>query len=117
MTTDKLLELLEARGLKVIAHEGQPAIRGKPSAVTPALLKVLAWHREELSRRLGIVAKPRMREYLWRGGHTYTTDEHDFHCLQGGSPAGAWWWRFVGDKGWMPIPGVNPENHPRPEVE
>ena len=52
MTTEQLLELIAARGLRVVLlPDGRPALRGDRAAATPALLAALKWHREELVRR------------------------------------------------------------------
>jgi hypothetical protein len=54
MTTDELLQLVEARGLKVVLKDGQPVLvrtRGN-EGVTDSLLKVLKRHRAWIIAKL-----------------------------------------------------------------
>jgi hypothetical protein len=56
MTTDELLNILKDRGLQVyVADDGTPKLKGKREELSPRLLRVLKFHREEIVRRL----KPR----------------------------------------------------------
>ncbi len=128
MTTDALLALLSDRGLAVVALEGgQLALHGPRTEATPSLLAVLAFHKAELSRRLGVgeQAEPEAEEcapgaqaepaecdlwraeYLWRFGHRFE------QSLLLPAPVGAWWWRFAGSAGeWMPVAGRPVEGDP-----
>ena len=56
MTTDAVLAEVSARGLALAAREGRLVLRGDRSLFTPALLRVLRWHREEILRRLSAPA-------------------------------------------------------------
>ncbi len=53
MSTDELLILLEDWGLGVAMKEdGTPVVKGDKSTLTPELKRVLAFHREEIVKRL-----------------------------------------------------------------
>lgn len=111
MTTEEVLKILEARGIAVELTPSGPAIRGKTSEATPALLRVLKLHRE------GIVAKlkpPPRREWLWGlSGHRYVADEYDLP--EPWHPTGAFWWRVQGETTWRAVPGRPGEQTPLPE--
>lgn len=101
MTTDELLSRLAELGIRVVLGDnGKPRLKGDTSTVTPKLLKVLKWHRDNIIERM----KPKPpREFLWRLGQTYKDVDNmpaTWH------PTGAWWWRYEGDTVWQPIPGT-----------
>jgi hypothetical protein len=52
MRTEELLRRLTARGLVVVwdGQQSRPALRGRKEMVTPALLALLAFHREALAQ-------------------------------------------------------------------
>lgn len=103
MSTDELLKILQDRGLEVVFDGRTPRIHGKRSELTPALVRVLKHHREEIIRRL---APPPLREWLWRSGLKYTCLPYDEHCKRRENhPVGAGWWRWEGEIGWRRVPG------------
>ena len=57
MTTDELLEEVQARGLKLVLADGEPRLRGDRSRVSPTLLAVLRWHRPAIVERLTPIPK------------------------------------------------------------
>lgn len=105
MTTDEILAVLKDRGLAVVCDDGgNLALRGDKAQATPALLRVLAFHKGELVERFR--PKPAM-ELLWPGPPPYQGDgcvsPHWFP--DAGWPCGAKFWRYVGETEWQPIPG------------
>jgi hypothetical protein len=54
MSTEKLLEIVKARGLRIVLKDDRPVLEkaaGKPE-VTSRLLSVLAFHRERIIEKL-----------------------------------------------------------------
>lgn len=127
MTTEEVIAELEARGLKVcLSPDGSPFLRGDKSAVTPALLKVLARHRQRVVELLQPpVEAPRepapapepivpvipepvplppgmlVREWLWPDGDYLK--EHPAHfCPCPWRPPLVWYPAF-GDPDWHPL--------------
>lgn len=115
MTLDDVFAAAGVLGLEIIESGGGPALLGPECPERPALLRVLDLRRAEVLARVRSRA-PRLREWLWRGGHR-TAEEaawgypDDVHCV------GAWWWRYAGETGWRPVAGRNPEGLPPPAGE
>lgn len=107
MSTDELLAVLVDRGLALYFCEadGRPHLKGPREALTPALVRVLAYHRDRILARLC------PREFLWRTGHTHRENPGEVH--PGFGPAGAWWYRRAGQGEWQGIPGT-PGEHELP---
>lgn len=116
MTTDQVLEVLKDRKLLlVIQPDGSPVVKGDKEAMTPTLLRVLKFHKDEIVKRL---APPKIMdpdapaiEVRWNTG---LIGRHWFPNQ--GWPVGAWWWRHQGEEEWKPIPGTRGEkqSEPRP---
>lgn len=108
MTTQQVLSIVEARGLKVVIVDGRPALRGPKDEATPHLLAVLKRHREKILALHGIENAPggaqavqdegRSVECRWSTGHVET------HWIKDGFPLGAQWWRGPEDTEWREIP-------------
>lgn len=112
MTTDELLKLLAGRGLRVVRDAaGKLALRGDRAAATDRLMKALGFHRTELEKlfptKLEELGQPKEKQYLWRFGQTATLP------ASGPPPVGAWWFRYVGETEWRPVPGT-PGEQQRP---
>lgn len=109
MSTDELLSILKDRGFEVIVDEqGNPRLHGDRAELSEKLMRVLKldYHRQEIIRRFK--PKPR-RQFLWRYGHTYTDPDN---MPETWFPVGSWWWRYEGEKGWKPIPGMPIQGQP-----
>jgi hypothetical protein len=102
MTLPELLEILKARKLEVFVNaDGEPALRGDPSQATHALMKVVARLKAELIEHF----RPKVREWLWPGGHRYIESEGDGYLGNPDRhPTGSRWWRLLTEKGWKPVP-------------
>jgi hypothetical protein len=102
MTTDELLSILEDRGLRVEARdEGRLVVVGDPAQVTPALRRVLAFHRAELARR----AKPLpdwIDWYLVRGT-VVTRPGHERRVPRGAVCWRCWHSVLEPNAGWRPM--------------
>ncbi len=129
MTTEEVLKELEARGLRVcLAPDGSTFLRGDKSAATPALLKVLARHKERVVEVLKPpVETPRthtpqpapepivpvippavplppgtlVREWLWPDGD-YLLEHPGHFCSYLWHPP-LFWYPAFGDPDWHPI--------------
>ncbi len=51
MTTDEILQEIQARGLTVAVKEGRPILRGSKVLASPPLMAAIKWHRDEIVRR------------------------------------------------------------------
>jgi hypothetical protein len=58
MTTEELLEEVQARGLKVVLADDGPRLRGDRSRLSPTLMAVLKWHRPAIVERLKEAIRP-----------------------------------------------------------
>lgn len=108
LTTAKLVEMIEARGMKVVpAVEGDGMrLVGKTANATPALLRVLPLYRAALvdwSKK-----NPPLIEVRWP--RPAGQEDCGERCYQGlvyyprmGFPPGAVAWRYQGETGWRPI--------------
>lgn len=56
MTTAEVLAAVQARGLTITVKDGRPVLGGKDAKkyATPALLKVLRWHRDGILKWFGV---------------------------------------------------------------
>jgi hypothetical protein len=95
MTTEELLEEVQARGLKVVLADGEPRLRGDRSRLSPTLLAVLKWHRPAIVERLTPIPKAEgppedvaiaiaERAYFdepdWNGNHTAIRESVILRC-------------------------------------
>jgi hypothetical protein len=99
MTTAEVLKEVSLRGLKVVVEGGSPRLKGDPRAASPALLKVLALHRDKLLAMLA--PEYRLREWLFDGG--LVVEETPGMASVGNpemKPGLALWWRYRGEKTW-----------------
>lgn len=48
MKIERLLEILTARGVRLVLRDGKPSCRGDTKALTPTLRKALATYRDKL---------------------------------------------------------------------
>lgn len=108
MKVEKLLEIVESRGLKVRVSAGRPVLVGNPTEVTPVLMEAVKTHRRDILEHLGLAinetckeAEEQQIECLWPG--TQTVGRHWFPAH--GWPVGAYYYRKVGAAEWQPIPG------------
>ena len=63
MTTKEVLEILKARGIRVVLEDGRPVLKSPPAgSVTPELLAVLKFHRQWIIEMLKRSAKPILRD-------------------------------------------------------
>lgn len=120
-TPTEFIALLENLGWRIVyGEDGQPFIRCKSRQDPLARLLAKMLHREpyrtnvlkEVATRWrrqdsGQQPQPETgREWLWRYGQIYRETPEDFtwgHADR--HPAGAWWWRVVGETQWRPISG------------
>jgi hypothetical protein len=116
MTTDDLLALLAARGVRLGWQDGKPCLRGPPGSITPAVLAAFRFHREAVLARFPPPGTPparRLREWLFRTGEVWfepppwkTPAGHViWDTVEDFDPFGAVWWRYAGETCWRPIPG------------
>lgn len=102
MTTDVLLKILEARGLRVEYVDGAPRLKGPKEAMTPRLVKVLKRHRPEIDRRMKPPATRRIvllagdaaERVLWEGPTSWGRDmlcRRLAHEHPGRNVAAEWW--------------------------
>jgi hypothetical protein len=95
MTTEELLEEVQARGLKVVLADGEPRLRGDRSRLSPTLLAVLRWHRPAIVERLtpapkaegppedvaiAIAERAYFDEPDWNGGNTAVRESVILRC-------------------------------------
>lgn len=52
MSTEKLLEIVQERGLRVELRNGQTVLVGNKTEATPALLRVLKIHKPKIVEKL-----------------------------------------------------------------
>lgn len=98
MTTHDLIALMKKRGVNVVLGEdGAPRLTGRVSEVTPAIKKVLKFHRQRIIDSLQTQLPSECRWANGFVGRHWFTDQ--------GFPTGAGWWRKLGDAEWQPIPG------------
>jgi hypothetical protein len=105
MTTQEVLKIVEARGLRVEVSNGQPVLRGETSQATPRLVAVLRRHRDRVLAALGVQAAAVASagaavECRWSNGHV------ERYTLADGFPLGAVAWRNVGEADWREVPDV-----------
>lgn len=117
MTIDDVFAAAGVLGLEIVEAEGGggPALLGPDCPERSALLRVVGLRRDEVLARVR-AGRPRLREWLWRGGHRAAEEAAwgypgDAHCV------GAWWWRFAGERRWRPVPGRNPDGAAPPDGE
>lgn len=100
MSLDSVLDILRERGLQIrVSADGKPTVAGKKDEITDAVRETLAAYRDEIIERL----KPtQRREFLWPNGAIALDC---LHLAQDAFPFGAWYWRWLGENDWWPIPG------------
>ena len=118
----ELVEVIANLGWRIAyGEDGQPRIRcqSRQDPLAQALARML--HREPYRTNVLKEATARWRlqesdqhphntetgrEWLWRYGQTYRESPDDFTWgYADRHPAGAWWWRVVGEAEWRPIAG------------
>lgn len=127
MTVAEILEIVSERGLSIeVGTDRVPMLKGPKEEKTDALLDVLKLHREEIIKELApkqpepapVEEKapeekppegPRPMECRWNTG---LVNPHWFP--ESGFPCGAWWWRYVGETEWRPVPGTPGETQRDP---
>lgn len=120
-TPTEFIALLEHLGWHIVyGEDGSPRIRcqSRQDPLAQALARML--HREPYRTNVLKEATARWRlqesdqhphtetgrEWLWRYGQTYRESPDDFTWgYPDRHPAGAWWWRVVGEAQWRPISG------------
>lgn len=108
MTTAELLQTLDDLGLTVEADaQGEPRLAGSDNEELTR--GVLDGYRDELKAHL---RERGPKECRWGNGYVCP---HWFP--ESGWPAGAWWWRYVGETAWRPISGTPGETTERPWLE
>ena len=107
MTTDEVIRELAVRGFTLVLEDGLPRLAGNKGMLTPALRKVLHWHREGIIRHLQSLPQTyRPRQWLWTSGHRYTETPDDLHWQKPDTHSpGAWWYRHGGGA-WKAVPGT-----------
>src|SRR5262245_59022753 len=99
-----------------LGRDGAELVIKAPSGtLTPERRSGLLAHKAALLTMLpdGEPAFPR-REWLWRLGQTYVSDDltpADWH------PTGAWWLRWCGETDWRAVPDTPGERLPVPTVQ
>lgn len=79
MTTDEFVQALTLRGLMVAWANGRPVLQGPKHMATPALLRVLQHHRDEIVRRVRPKPeppppeRPRIVRWTTAAGTVFTT--------------------------------------------
>lgn len=89
MTTDALLKILVDRGLKLARspRTGEPVLVGRKGEATPALMRVVALHRDALLAQLG--DQPAARAEAGPEKPPPPT------ARASSRPNGDWWWRGI----------------------
>lgn len=109
MKAADLFKIVEERGMTITVNDdGKPVLRGNVSASTPALIDALKAHRHEILSHLGLAiptppvgSTEQPVECLWPGNDFI--GRHWFP--DNGWPAGAYYYRRVGNQEWIEIPG------------
>lgn len=92
MTIEEVLAEIKERRLRVVQRHGQVMLRGDRVQVTPTLLAVLRWHKDEIARHAVVQG----REKVWD-----LEDGSRVHGYEGDpDPASAWCWRYADDDIW-----------------
>lgn len=110
MKAEKLFEIVQDRGLKIMVRDGTPIVCGDKERMTPALIETLKAHRSEILEYLGLGITPVKpithdkepdTECFWPGNEYIGP----LYFPELGYPVGAYFYRKIGETDWSAIPG------------